>query len=189
MIEQCEYQSLVGSLMYIAIGTRPDIAFAISVLSKFNSKPMMDHFLATKRVLRYLKETVGMALVYGTVDNLIGYRDSYFAGDLNDRKSTSGYVFTLAGAAVSWKSKKESLLSLSSTEVEYIACSEAIREGIWLRRFYHEITYTELNSTLPSIQLVLSGSQGAICLARAPRSNNRTKHIDVKYHFVQDACA
>jgi len=126
LIDQREYQSLVGSLMYIAVRTRPDLAFALSVLSKYNSKPTTDHLLATKRVLRYLMETSGMALVYGSVDKLIGYTDSDFAGDLNDRKSTSGYVFTLAGAAVSWKSKKQSLVSLSSTEAEYIACSEAI---------------------------------------------------------------
>jgi len=86
LVEQREYQSLVGSLMYIAVGTRPDLAFTVSVSNKFNSKPTMDHFLATKRVLRYLKETVGMGLVYGSVDNLIGYTDSDLAGDLNDRK-------------------------------------------------------------------------------------------------------
>jgi len=189
LIDQREYQSLVGSLMYIAVGTHPDLAFALSVLSKYNSKPTTDHTLATKWVLRYLMETSGMALVYGSVDKLIGYTDSDFAGDLKDMKSTSGYVFTLAGAAVWWKSKKQSLVSLSSTEAEYIACSEAIREGIWLRRLYHEITHRELKAIPRSIQLVLSDSQGAICLAKAPRFNSRTKHIDIKYHFVQDACA
>jgi len=158
LIDQREYQSLVGSLMYVAVGTRPDLAFAISVLSKYNSKPTTDHLLATKRVLRYLKETSGMALVYGSVDKLIGYTDSDFAGDLNDRKSTSGYVCTLAGAAVLWKSKKQSLVSLSSTEAEYIACSEAIREGIWLRRLHHEITHRKLNAISQSLQLVLSDS-------------------------------
>ena len=188
LMDQREYQSLVDSLMYIAVETRPDLAFALSVLSKYNSKPTTDHLLATKRVLLYLMETSGMALVYGSVDMLIGYTDSDFAGDLNDRKSTSGYVFTLAGIAVSWKSKKQSLVSLSSTEAEYIACSKAIQEGIWLRRLYHEITHRELNAIPPSIQLVLSDSQGAICLAKAPRFNTRTKHIDIKYHFVQNAC-
>lgn len=129
-----------------------------------------------------------MALVYGAVDNLIGYTDSDFAGDLNDRKSTSGYVFTLASAAVSWKSKKQTLVSLSSTEAEYISCSEAAREAIWLRRTYHEIVDGQSSTDKPSIQLLLSDSQGAICLATNPRFNDRTKHIDVKYHFVHDAC-
>jgi len=188
LIDQREYQSLVGRLMCIAVGTRPNLAFAISVLSKYNSKPATNYLLATKGVLRYLMETSGMALVYGSVDHLIGYTDSDFAGDLNERKSTSGYVFTLAGAAVLWKSKKQSLVSLSSTEAEYIACSGAIQEGIWLRGLYHEITHRELNAIPSSIQLVLSDSQGAICLAKAPRFNIRTKHIDIKYHFVQDAC-
>jgi len=189
LIEPGEYQSLVGSLMYIAVGTRPDLAFSISTLSKFNSKPTTAHLLATKRVLRYLKETLGLGLVYGTVDNLIGYTDSDFAGDLDDRKSTSGYVFSISGAAVSWKSKKQSLVSLSSTEAEYIACSEAIREGIWLRRLYQEIISGQSSPSNHTIQLILSDSQGAICLAKSPGFNNRTKHIDVKYHFVQDALA
>jgi len=101
LIEPCKYQSLVGSLMYLAVGTRPDLAFAIGTLSKFNAKPTTTDSLATKRLLRYLKETIGMALVHGIVDNLIGYTDSDFAGDLDDRKSTAGYVFTLAGAAIS----------------------------------------------------------------------------------------
>lgn len=189
LVEQREYQSLVGSLMYIAVGTRPDLAFTISVLSKFNSQPTTDHFLATKPVLRYLKETVEMGLVYGTIDNIIDYTDADFAGDLNDRKSTSGYVFTLAGGAISWKSKKQLLVSLFSTEAEYVACSEAIQEGIWLRRLYHEIISTKANSIPPSIQLVLSDSQGAIGLAKAPRFNTRVKHMHVKYHFVQDVYA
>jgi len=189
LIEPCEYLSLVGSLMYIAVGTRPDLAFAIATLSKFNTKPTTLYFLATKRLLRFLKQTIGMALVYGAVDNLIGYTDSDFAGDLNDRKSTSGYVFTLAGTAVSWKSKKQSLVSLSSTEAEYIGCSEAAREAIGLRQLYHEITDSQANTNKPAIQLLLSNSQGAICLAKTPRFNHSTKHIDVKYHFVRGTCA
>ena len=189
LVEAREYQSLVDSLMYIAVGVRPDLAFTISILSKFNSRPTMDHFLATKRVLRYLQEMAEMGLVYGRINDLVGYTDSDFAGDLYDRKSTSGCIFTLAGAALSWKSKKQSLVTLSSTEAEYVACSEAIREGIWLRRLYHEITSAEPNFILPSIQLVLSDSQGAIALAKAPKFNSRTKYINVKYHFVQDAYA
>jgi len=104
--------------MYIAVGTRPDLAFAISLLTKFNSKPTTNRFLATKRVFQYLKETVGLGLIYGTVDSLIGYNDSDFAGELNDRKSPFNYVFTLARAALSSKLKKQSIVSLSSTEAE-----------------------------------------------------------------------
>ena len=175
--------------MYVAVGTRPDLAFAIGILSKFNAKPTTTHFLATKRVLRYLKDTIGMALVYGTEDTLIGYIDSDFAGDLDDRKSTSGYLFTLGGVAISWKSKKQSLVWLSLTEAEYIGCGEAIRKAIWLRRLYHAINYTQSKDNLSSVQILLTDSQGAVCLAKALWFNNRTKHIDVKYHFTQDICA
>lgn len=182
LVGQREYQSLVGSLMYIAVGTRPDLAFTVLVLSKFNAKPMMDHFLATKRVLRYLKETVGMGLVYRSVDNLTGYTDSDFARYLNKRKSTSGYVFTRAGAALSWKSKKQSLVSLPSTEAEYVPWPEVIRKGIWLERLYHDITTSIANTILPSIQLFLTNSQEAICLAKTPGFNTCTKYAYVKYH-------
>jgi len=177
--------------MYLAIRTRPDIAFAISTLSKFNPRPATKHLLAAKRVLRYLRQTTTLSLIYHRTQNsgLVGFTDSDFAGDLDDRKSTSGYVFTLAGGPVSWKSKKQSLVSLSSTEAEYVGCSEAAREAIWLRRLYHEITNDRLKSTTPAIQLLLSDSQGAISLAQAPRFSDRTKHIDIKYHFVRDSCA
>ena len=191
MVEPREYQSLVGSLMSLAIGTRPDITFAISTLSKLNARPETKHLLPVKRVLRYLRQTTTLSLIYHRTQNsaLVGFTDSDFAGDLDDRKSTSGYVFTLASGAVSWKSKKQSLVSLSSTEAEYVGCSEAAREAIWLRRLYHEITKDQLKSTIPAIQLLLSDSQGAISLAQAPRVSDRTKHIDIKYYFVRDTCA
>ena len=189
LVEPREYQSLVGSLMYLAVGTRPDIAYTVAVLSKFNAKPTDNHFLAAKRLLRYLKQTASLALVYSPANSLFGYTDSDFAGDIGDRKSTSGYVFILANAAISWRSKKQTLVSLSSTEAEYVGCSEAAREAIWLRRLYNEITTKNAKVNKPAIQLLLSDSQGAISLAETPRFHNRTKHIAVKYHFVRDSCA
>lgn len=146
LVDQGEYQSLIGSLMYLVVRTRPDIAFTVATLSKFNAKPNKIHFAAAKRVLRYLKQTKTLALTYRTnlpdvysnlglptnvplfrSGDLLAFSDSDYAVDSNDRKSTSGYVFTLAGAAVSWRAKKQKLVSLSTVEAEYIGYSEAAR--------------------------------------------------------------
>jgi len=115
LVEPGEYQSLIGSLMYLVVGTRPDVAFAVASLSKFNTKPTNDHLLAAQRLLRYLWQTINLPLVYNRnyQPDMIGYTDSDFAGDMGDWKSTSGYFFILAGAAISWKAKKQSLVSLS----------------------------------------------------------------------------
>jgi len=147
LVDPSKYQSLIGSLMYLVVGTRPDIVFPIATFSKFNSRPTNQHFLAAKRVLRCLQQTFNWGLVYQKSQQqqeIESYADSDFAGDFGDRKSTSGYIFSLAGAAISWKAKKQSLVSLSSTEAENINYLEAAREAIWLRRLYHEITPTEL---------------------------------------------
>ena len=140
-----EYQSLVGSLMYAMLGTRPDLAYAVSTLSKFNSEPAEEHHAAAKRTLRYLKETKSYGLLYkgelneGGFPEPLCYTDSDWAGDTESRKSTGGYVFILCGAAVSWKTKKQTTISLSSTEAEYVALSEATKEAIWMKRLLREI--------------------------------------------------
>jgi len=139
-----EYQSLVGSIMYAMLGTRPDLAYAISTLSKFNSCPAEEHHAAAKRVLRYLQKTKDHGLLFKGLEDpgfpeVIGYTDSDWAGNLETRRSTGGYVFILGNAAVSWKTKRQSMASLSSTEAEYVALSEATKEAMWLRRLLREI--------------------------------------------------
>ena len=184
LVESSKYQSLIGSLMYLVVGTRPDIAFPVATLSKFNAKPTNQHYLAAKRILRYLKQTSNWALIYQNSQHqreIVAYSDSDFAGDFGDRKSTSGYIFALAGAAISWKAKKQSLVSLSSTEAEYVGYTEAVREALWLRRLYHEIMRNKLQP-----QLIQCDNQGAIALCQNPKFHERTKHIDIKYHFIRD---
>jgi hypothetical protein len=125
-----EYQSLVGSLMYMMTAMRPDLAFTISTLSRFTSNPTLQHLLAAKRVLRYLKETSSLCRSCTSVYKetaLEGFSDSNWAVDKEDRRSTSGYVYTLGGTAISWKSKKQAVVALSSTEAEYIGASEVSR--------------------------------------------------------------
>ena len=120
-IDKQLYQSAVGSLLYLSNWTRPDIAFAVSNVAKFSSNPTQEHWIAVKRILRYIKGTVTVGINY-TVDNsdIFGYCDADWAGDRNDRKSTSGYVFNLAGGPVSWRSKKQTCIALSTAEAEYV---------------------------------------------------------------------
>lgn len=132
---QIQYQSAVGSLMYLGMNTRPDIAYAVNNLARFNSNPQKEHWTAMKRVLRYLKGTINHGILYKKdgSDKCIGYSDADWAGDLSDRKSTSGYIFMLSGGAISWSSKKQKCVALSTAETEYIALSGAAQECIWLR--------------------------------------------------------
>ena len=134
-VDPTQYQSIVGSLLYAAIATRPDIAQAMGVVSKFCASPTEAHLTAAKQILRYLKGTADLGLKYTMSDNrtLIGYSDADWAGDLDDRHSTSGNMFMLANGAVSWLSKKQATVALSTTEAEYISLSVATQEAIWLQ--------------------------------------------------------
>jgi len=180
------YASAVGSLMYAMVCTRPDIAHAVGVLSRFMSKPGKEHWTAVKRVFRYLRGTSDHGLCYqgrpglDRVLDIHGFVDADWAGDLDQRRSTSGYVFNLFGGAVSWMSKKQSVVALSTTEAEYMAATHASKEAVWLQR---------LCSSMGLVQGAIRidcDSQSAIFLAKNPAYHSKTKHIDVQYHFVRD---
>jgi hypothetical protein len=215
-----EYQSTVGSVMYAMLGTRPDLAYSISTLGKFSSAPIMGHHSALKRVIRYLKQTTDVGILYdgSTLDpegfpELVCYTDSDWAGDRSDRRSTGGYVFLLLGGAVSWKSKKQGVVATSTAEAEYVALSEAVKESIWINRLlreiktrtvekyeFDEISYhdeetraqwepTEITAPQLAIpaQVVYADNQSCIRISENPRDHARTKHIDIRYHFVRHA--
>ena len=139
---------MVGSLLYAATATRSDIAHAVGVVSKLNSKPTEAHLIAVKRILRYLKGTVNLALQYGKTSDrqLIGYSDADWAGDLDDHHSTTGNLFIMARGLIDWLSKKQGVVALSTSEAEYVALSAATQEATWLRRllsdFEREHCYT-----------------------------------------------
>lgn len=178
---QQKYRSVLGALMYLMIGTRPDIAFAISCLSQFCSCPSQEHWNAVKRILRYLKGTVSAGITYSGKDPLIvtGYCDSDFASSTSDRKSVGAYVFVCEGGAISWNSHKQRTVAVSTTEAEYMALSQASREAIWIQRLANDLTVT-MDS-----MIIMCDNASAICLARNPVQHSRTKHIDVHYHFVR----
>jgi hypothetical protein len=177
------YRELVGLLMYIANGTRPDICFAVNMLAQVASNPGRVHWEAAKRVVRYLRGTHKLRLTWGSSGTgLIGYTDASHASEDLGWKSMSGYVFSLAGGAVSWSAKKQSLISLSTAESEYIAMTHASKELYWIRTLLSEILQP-ISIPLP----LYADNQSAIALARNGLFSPRTKHIALNYHFVRDA--
>ena len=175
------YRQAVGSLVYLAYLTRPDICWALSKLSQYFDKPSTIHVSSVKRVFRYLKGTRDYKLVFKpTIQPLIGYSDSDWAGDHSDRRSTSGYLFTFGSAPISWKSRKQPTVALSSCEAEYMALTEATKEALFLQSLCTSIGMTQGET------LIRCDNQGAIALTReSPKQHQRTKHIDVRYHFLR----
>ena len=179
------YQSAIGTLMYAMTQTRPDLAYSVSTLSKFSANPSKEHTGAVKRVYRYLQGTKSLSLTYrGDCElKLVGYTDSDWGGDKETCRSTSGYVFTLAGAPISWSSRRQSTVALSSTEAEYIAAAEATKEAVWIARFLEELKIS-CDVYLP-VQLFCD-NQGAIGLSKNPEDHRRTKHIDIRHHYIRE---
>ena len=136
-----QYASAVGSIQYAQICTRPDLAFIIEILGRYQSNPGQAHWIMVKKALRYVQGTKGLMLTYRKSDSLEieGYSDADFAGDIDDRKSTSGYVFTLAGGAISWKSSKQSVTASSMMYAEFVACYDASRQVEWLKKFISDL--------------------------------------------------
>lgn len=169
--------------MYLAVCTRPDIAHAVSYLSQYNDCHDSSHWSAAKRVLRYLKGTRNVGLSFKkTTKSLIGYVDANWANCLDDRKSYTGFVFMMAGNPISWESRKQPTTALSSTEAEYMALSEATKEAVYLQSFLLELGMTAVQKVK-----LFSDNCGAIKLADNPIHHNRSKHIDVRHHFVRGA--
>ena len=170
-------------------GTRPDIAFAVCKLARFCENPNEKHWTAVKRILRYIAGTKDMCLGYGGTAPLqmVGFSDSDWAGDLADRKSTSAFIFTLAGGAVSWASRKQTIVAASTCEAEYISLCATSKETIWLRRVVYDILKQVTGTTKVSPTNIMSDNQSAIHLANNEAINRRNKHIDIAYHFVRDA--
>ena len=145
-----KYQAAIGSLVYASIGTRPDISVAVGALSQFMSKPGQEHWSGVKRIFRYLKGTLSYGLKFVASDNFVlhGYCDADWAGDTDTRKSTSGYIFKLGGATISWSSKRQAVVALSSTEAEYIALSYAAQEIVWLRNLLSSLGFRQAKPTV-----------------------------------------
>ena len=181
MMQGIPYASAVRSLMYTMTATRPDLGYAISSLSAYIGNPGQEHWKAVKRVLRYLRHTSSYQLELGGNKLILqGYCDSDWASSPDDRRSITGYAFTLGTGAISWKSQRQKTVALSSTEAEYMAASSATRELLWLRNLLSELHQTQQTVTLHC------DNQGCIALANNPTYHQRTKHIDTQYHFIRE---
>ncbi|PKA47383.1 Retrovirus-related Pol polyprotein from transposon TNT 1-94 [Apostasia shenzhenica] len=177
------YRSLIGSLLYVTI-SRPDLMFAASLLSRYMHQPSKKHFSTAKRVLRYLKGTIDHGLFYRSEGDcqLWGFCDSDWAGCVDDSKSTSGYIFFLNGAICSWMSKKQSVVAQSSAEAEYIAMAKATSQLMWLKRIL-----ADLGVKVDEKTVIYCDNTSAMAIAKNPVFHDRTKHIQIKFHFIRDA--
>lgn len=182
-VNATEYKSIVGSLRYL-VHTRPDIAYSVGVVSRFMERPTAIHQAAIKRILRYIKGTINYGLTYskGRGNYLLqGFSDSDLAGDVVDRKSTGGMVFYLDESLITWVSQKQRCVALSSCEAEFMAATAAACQGIWLQKLLSQISDVDSGPVVIYID-----NKSAIDLARNPVFHGRSKHIDVRYHFIRE---
>ena len=180
------FARVLGELQFLANCTRPDIAFAVNRLASYTANPSLQHFAALKHVLRYLAGARELGITYSKTPNNIddnpfyGFADAAYANH-DDCKSTSGYVFLASGGAITWKSKKQTTIALSSTEAEYVALSEAARESCWLRNLYEELGYPQQYPTT-----IKGDNDGSIAMAKNQQFHSRSKHIAIRWHWVRD---
>jgi uncharacterized protein (DUF1919 family) len=182
LVRDFPYQNIIGALLYLAIHTRPDLAFTVNYLSRFNHRPTFKACKAVIRVLIYLRDTKSKGLLYCDDDlNLTCLSDSDWAGDIDTRKSTSGYILFGAGAPIAWMSKLQPVVAVSSMEAEYIAAFYALQEIVWTKGLLKELGFS-YNSP---VDLYID-NQSAIKLATNPVYHKRSKHIDIKYHWIRE---
>lgn len=177
------YQQMIGSLIYLMIGTRPDIAWAVSRLSQYMQDPTAEHITAVHHVFHYLRHTADYKIQYqgSGQSGLIGYSDADWGEDRDTRCSTTGFVFLMADGAVTWTSRMQKTVARSMTEAEYMALSEACSEIAWLKSLQKEIGYGTSSPTP-----LVSDNQGGIFLAINPAHDRRLKHVDIRYHFIRE---
>ncbi|KAF1313386.1 Integrase catalytic core protein, partial [Globisporangium splendens] len=182
-METKPYRSLIGSLMYLACGTRPDIAVAVARLSRFLENPGPKHWDAGIKVVKYLKKTKDVGIVYdGSLESkLSAFCDADWACDRNDRRSMSGILLMLCGGPIAWRATFQKTVALSTTEAEYMALCDCVKECVWMRTLLKNIGLEQYEATP-----IFEDNQGAIALAKNIGYQARTKHIDIRYHFIRE---
>jgi len=185
-VDATKYRHFLGAIAYVGRLTRPDIAFAVAYLQRYQQLPEGRHMRMLGEIIEYLFATKSKGLVFERVPDdeyrLEGYVDADFADCPETRKSTTGYVFTLGGTPIQWSSRRQKLVTTSSTEAEYVAATEAVCEGLWLHRVTNELG-------LKSEKLLLHEDNTSVinrCIKGAHEFHRRSKHIDVKFHFIRD---
>jgi hypothetical protein len=181
-VDSTLYKQIVGSLIYLT-ATRPDLIFVVSLISRYMEHPTESHLMAAKRIQRYVKGTTSFGMFYrkGGDAEFFGYTDSDYAGDQDDRKSTSGYVFMMNSSAISWSSKKQPVVTLSTIEAEFIDAASSAYQVVWLRRILKSLTHVSSKPTM-----VYCDNISAIKLSKNLVMHGRSKHIDIHFHFLHD---
>ena len=184
-MEAIPYASVVGSLMYAQICTRPDISFAVGMLGRYQSNPGLDHWKAAKKVLRYLQGIKEYMLTYRRSDHLevIGYSDSDYVGCVDTQKSTCGYLFLLAGWAISWNSVKQSVIATSTMEAEFVACFEAMVQAKWLRNFISALGIVD--SIARPLKIYYDNS-AVVFFSKNDKYSKGAKHMELKYFALKE---
>ena len=182
------YREVVGSLMYLMVSSRPDISFAVGYLARYLNQHNSQHHKAANHVLKYLKHTAHIGITYHSSQKfeLTGYSDSDWASDVTTRRSTTGYMFMCAGGPVSWKSRLQPTVALSSSEAEYMALSQSAQEAIALSYIYSDINTCNAEQNERKSILIYEDNQGAIAMAHNPSHYAKTKHIHIRHHFVRE---
>ncbi|CAL2237913.1 unnamed protein product [Prunus armeniaca] len=181
-VDETYFKQLVGSLMYVT-ATRPDMMFVTNLISRYMAKPTELHLQAAKRALRYLKGTVNYGIHYkrGGDGKLLAFTDSDYAGDMEDRKSTSGYVFLLSSGVVSWSLKKQPIVTLSTTEAEFVAAAVCACQAIWMKIVLKELGHNDEVCTH-----IKCDNSSTIKLSKNLVMHGHSKHTDVRYHFLRN---
>lgn len=174
------YREAIGSLVYLATQTRPDIAHAVSVLSRYSNNPSQAHINAVKRIFRYLAGTPNRGVTLGNNLNLVAFSDSDWAGDIDSRRSTTGYIISYGGP-VAWFSRLQPTVALSTCEAEYIAMSECARSLMWIRNFLNELHLIEAVHSVP----LYCDNRSAVAQVLHDTITERVRHVDIKFHFLR----
>ncbi|GKV31585.1 hypothetical protein SLEP1_g40262 [Rubroshorea leprosula] len=176
------YRSLVGNLRYLTC-TRPDILYGVGLVSRYMEAPTSTHMKMAKRVLRYIKGTIDYGLTYSFSTNfkLYGYSDNDWGGDVDDQKSTTGFLFFLGDTAFTWCSKKQAIVTLSTCEAEFVSAASCVCHAIWLRNLLEMLHIPQDEATTIYID-----NKSAIALGKNPMFHDRSKHIDTRYHFIRE---
>lgn len=181
------YSSAVGSLMYVMVCTRPDLAYVLSIVSRYMHNLGKEHWNVIKWILRYLKGTSNIGLVFDgdkfTSGDVVGFTDSDYGGNLDRRRSLSSYIFTLCGGCISWRASFQSIAALSTSEAEHVSATEGVKEATWLLGLVIELGIAQ------GVIVVFCDSQSAIHLTKNDMHHSKNKHIDVRRHYIRDIVA
>lgn len=180
-MQHIPYQQAIGSLMWAMVYTRPDLAYVVGQVAKFMSNPSPTHWTIVQQIFKYLKGTLSKEITYKKYKELLfGFSNTDCGGDLDSRHSTGGYYFTFAKATISWSSKHQNSVSLSSIEAEYMALSKATTKAIWLQRLLNDVRFPQ------KIVNIYYDSNSGIGLTTPTKQHERTKHIDIRYHYIRE---